>query len=116
MDMYLKRYALFLSHLDERLRCFCQGKIKLKERTDDAQRLSSGHLPEICSLGHTAVKICRNIAGCRVGPLLGKAFGIGKPGTDVENHVRIFTDTESFAKQWANSAASNIPANLYGGV
>jgi len=27
-----------------------------------------------------------------------------------------FTDTESFAKQWANSAAANIPANLYGGV
>ncbi|MCF8037613.1 MAG: ABC transporter substrate-binding protein [Desulfobacteraceae bacterium] len=27
-----------------------------------------------------------------------------------------FTDTESFAKQWANSAASDIPINLYGGV
>jgi hypothetical protein len=27
-----------------------------------------------------------------------------------------FTDTESFAKQWAESAARNIPVNLYGGV
>ena len=27
-----------------------------------------------------------------------------------------FTDTESFAKQWADSAARNIPASLYGGI
>lgn len=27
-----------------------------------------------------------------------------------------FTDTESFAKQWAESAARDIPVNLYGGV
>jgi ABC-type branched-subunit amino acid transport system substrate-binding protein len=27
-----------------------------------------------------------------------------------------FTDTESFAKQWADSAARDIPVNLYGGV
>lgn len=27
-----------------------------------------------------------------------------------------FTDTESFAKQWANSAARDLPINLYGGV
>ncbi|MFW6011952.1 MAG: ABC transporter substrate-binding protein [Desulfosalsimonas sp.] len=27
-----------------------------------------------------------------------------------------FTDTESFAKQWADSAASDLPINLYGGV
>ncbi len=27
-----------------------------------------------------------------------------------------FTDTESFAKQWADSAARNIPVSLYGGV
>ena len=27
-----------------------------------------------------------------------------------------FTDTESFAKQWAGSAARDIPVNLYGGV
>ena len=27
-----------------------------------------------------------------------------------------FTDTESFAKQWADSAARNIPTSLYGGV
>ncbi len=27
-----------------------------------------------------------------------------------------FTDTESFVKQWADSAARNIPVNLYGGV
>ena len=40
-------------------------------------------------------------------------------GTGAQNILYVsswFTDTESFAKQWADSAARDIPVDLYGGV
>lgn len=40
-------------------------------------------------------------------------------GTGAQNILYVsswFTDTESFAKQWADSAARNVPVDLYGGV
>jgi len=47
-------------------------------------------------------------------PLLQQMAGV-KP--DLIQYISSwFTDTESFVKQWADSAARDIPVNLYGGV